>query len=279
MAVAEDHGLEVAEVARTRLADYHVHSRFSDGKDELRACVEHALQLGLPELGFSDHLTPAFLAQGGYGIDRDRLDDYVAAVTTVAQDYPELRVLLGGEADYLPAAADEILAVLADYPFDYVLCSVHFVDGFGFIERGSAAAPGWRDVDRVWRRYWETLVEAVQTGAFDVVAHLDLPKKWGYRPATDMDALEDAALAAVAAAGMAIEINTSGLDRHPVAEMYPAPSLLRRARLAGIPLTFGSDAHRAAEVGSQFEAAFEQARAAGFESTLRLSDGAAVPLA
>jgi histidinol-phosphatase (PHP family) len=278
MAGVEDHGLEVAEVAHIRLADYHVHSRFSDGKDELRACVERALQLGLPELGFSDHLTPAFFAEGGYGIDRNRLDDYVAAVTTVAQDYPELRVLLGGEADYLPEAADEILGTLADYPFDYVLCSVHFVDGFGFIEKRSATAAGWRDVDRIWRRYWETLVEAIQTGAFDVVAHLDLPKKWGYRPATDMSALEDAALAAVAAAGMAIEINTSGLDRHPAAEMYPAPSLLRRARLAGIPLTFGSDAHRAVEVGSQFEAAFDEARAAGYESTLRLSDGTAVPL-
>jgi histidinol-phosphatase (PHP family) len=278
MAGVEAHGLEVAEVARMRLADYHVHSRFSDGKDELCACVERALQLGLPELGFSDHLTPAFFAEGGYGIDRRRLDDYVAAVTTVAQAYPEVRVLLGGEADYLPEAAAEILAMLADYPFDYVLCSVHFVDGFGFIEQRSATAAGWRDVDRIWRGYWETLVEAVQTGAFDVVAHLDLPKKWGYRPATDMSALEDAALAAVAMAGMAIEINTSGL-RHPVAEPYPGPSLLRRARLAGVPLTFGSDAHRAAQVGSQFEAALDQALAAGYESTLRLSDGAAVPLA
>ncbi len=261
------------------IPDYHVHSRFSDGHDGLDACVERALQLGLPELGFADHLTPACLAKDGYyGIDQGRLDDYVEAVLAVAVAYPDLRVLLGIEADYLPEAADETRAMLAHYPFDYVLCSVHFVDGFGFIEPRNRDAAGWRDVDRVWRRYYETLIEAVQIGAFDVVAHLDLPKKWGFRPLGDMSALEDEALLAVSAAGMAIEINTSGLDRHPVAEMFPTPSLLERARAMGIAVTFGSDAHRATEVGSHLVEAVALARAAGYESLLRLSDGESVAL-
>ena len=136
----------------------------------------------------------------------------------------------------------------------------------------------WRDIDRVWRRYYETLIEATRTGAFDVVAHLDLPKKWGFRPAADLSELENEALAAIAAAGMAIEINTSGLDRYPVAEMFPSVSLLRRARALGISFTFGSDAHCAAEVGSHFEQALDSARAVGYESFLRLSDGNAVAL-
>ena len=68
----------------------------------------------------------------------------------------------------------------------------------------------------------------------------------------DLSALEDDALAAVAAAGLAIEIDTSRLDRHPAAEMYPAPDLLVRAHADGIALTLGSDAHHAAEVGAHF---------------------------
>ena len=133
-------------------------------------------------------------------------------------------------------------------------------------------------MDHVWRRYYETLTEAAQTGAFDVVAHLDLPKKWGLRPSADVSALERTALQAIAAAGMAIEINTSGLERHPVTEMYPAASLLRRARAEGIALTFGSDAHRAAEVGAHFAEARAWAQAAGYESWLRLSDREPVAL-
>ena len=260
-----------AQAAR-RLPDYHVHTRFSDGHDEPSAYAARAVRIGLPELGFSDHLRPSCLKEeGSYGMERSGLDDYVAAVRETAAAFPELRVLLGIETDYLPEAADEMAAALAAYPFDYVLCSVHFVDGFGFIERRNRTAAGWRDVDHVWRRYYETLIEAVRTGAFDVVAHLDLPKKWGYRPAADMTALEDDALRAIAAAGVAIEINTSGYDRHPAREMYPAAGLLERARRAGIEIVVSSDAHRVADLTSSFAEATALARRAGYDSSLRLS--------
>ena len=63
-----------------------------------------------------------------------------------------------------------------------------------------------------------------------------------------MTAAASAALRAVAAAGIALELNTAGL-RKPVGEAYPAPGLLAEARALGIPLTFGSDAHRPQEVG------------------------------
>ncbi len=262
-----------------RLPDYHVHTRFSDGHDEPRAYAARAVQLGLPELGFSDHLRPLCLRHGGsYGTEQGGLDDYVAAVRETAAAFPELRVLLGIEADYLPEAADEIVAALAAYPFDYVLCSVHFIDGVGFIERRNGKAALWRDVDQVWRRYYETLIEATRTNAFDVVAHLDLPKKWGYRPSADMADLEDDALQAIAAAGLAIEINTSGYDRHPAREMYPAPGLLERARRAGIQIIVSSDAHRVADLASSFAEATALARRAGYESSVRLSDRRLVAL-
>ncbi|MGD0998700.1 MAG: PHP domain-containing protein, partial [Thermoleophilia bacterium] len=83
------------------IPDYHVHSRFSDGDDELPACVERALQLGLPEIGFSDHLTPARYADDGCGPDPRRLDEYVEAARATAAAHPQLRVLAGIEADYL----------------------------------------------------------------------------------------------------------------------------------------------------------------------------------
>ena len=259
----------------TCFGDYHVHSRFSDGTDELDAYVERALELGLAELGFAEHLTPTALADDGCCRAR-RLEEYVIAVRTVAASYPEIRVLCGVEADFVPEFADETLAALAVYPFDYALCAVHFVDRFSIDEARFLDAAGWHDVDHVWRRYYETLTEAVQSGVFDAVAHLDLPKKWSFRPSRAVSHLEDSALSAIAAAGMAIEVNTSGLDRHPVAEIYPSPALLRRAGAVEIGLIFGSDAHCAAEVGSCFAEARDLALAAGHESHVRLSNWEAV---
>jgi histidinol-phosphatase (PHP family) len=90
--------------------------------------------------------------------------------------------------------------------------------------------------------------------------------------------LEDDVLAAAAAVGMAIEVNTAGLRRSEVGETYPSVGVLERACRLGIPVIFGSDAHEAADVGAGFAQAVTCARAAGYDSTLRLSDRALVRL-
>ena len=127
--------------------------------------------------------------------------------------------------------------------------------------------------------YYRLVQKAAASGLFDVAAHLDLPKKFGDLPVDAEVVAEaaDAALRAVRAAGMAIEINTSGW-RRPASEAYPAPDLLARAAELGIPLTFGSDAHRPSEVACDFARAVELARAAGYTQTLCLGDRTLVDL-
>ena len=263
---------------RLSIPDYHVHSTFSDGREDVDACCERAVSLGLAELGISEHLAPPCLAAiADYGLAHERLDEYIAAVRGAAARHPELRVLCGVEADFAPEGVTEMAELLAGHTVDYVLCSVHFTDGFQFNAVEHRGDPGWDDPGGVCRRYWELVREAAQSGLFDVLAHPDLPKRWGHRHCEDLTALEEEAIAALAAAGMALEINTSGL-RHPVAELFPAPSLLRRAREAGLPLTFGSDAHHAADIGAGFSEALVLARSAGYDSWLRLSDGRSVAL-
>lgn len=258
--------------------DYHIHTCLSDGEGEMACCVERAIELGLPEIGFSDHLVPPSYDHEGYGIGLDRLDDYVAAVLGVRRRYPEMAVLLGVEVDYIPSTEDEMAEALARHRFDYVLGSVHFVEGFGFDETRNREHDRWRQVDEIYRGYYQLVRRAAASRRFTVMSHFDLPKKFGYRPAEAVTAFEDEALQAMAAADVAIEINTSGLRSHPVREMYPSPDLLERARRLGIALTFGSDAHKPDEVGSHFGQAVALARQTGYESYLRLSDGCEVPL-
>ena len=88
---------------------------------------------------------------------------------------------------------------------------------------------------------------------------------------------QEAALRAIAAAGLALEVNTDG-RRWPGADEESSRRLLRRARELGVPLTLGSDAHKPGEVGAGFADAVGEARAAGYSTYLRLSDRAEVPL-
>ena len=95
---------------------------------------------------------------------------------------------------------DELRRRLARHPFDYVIGSVHFVDGFPLDSRAAdweALAPAARDDQ--WRLYWRRLRRLAESGVFDFAAHLDLPKKFGFRPQADLTAAADDALAAIVA--------------------------------------------------------------------------------
>lgn len=258
--------------------DYHVHTRFSDGEGEPAQCVERALGLGLPAIGISDHLTPAVLgAEGDWSIRHDCLDEYVGAVRDAAARYPGITVLLGVEADYVPGAEDELAGLLGAYPFDYVIGGLHYIDGFSFDDEATREDALWDDAASLYRRYYALVSRAAACGLFDVLAHLDYVMLWGRRTEADISAAEDEALAAMAAGGVAIEVNTTGtLD--PAGRMYPAPGLLERARRLGIPLVFGSDAHEVGQVGWQWDAAVALARRAGYRTSLELSSRTQRPL-
>lgn len=246
------------------LPDYHTHTRLcrhaSGTPAQYRAA---AARRGLPELAVTDH------APNPVGYDPENrmglaeFSDYQAMVRPL-QDGALPGVLLGIEADYHEGCEAYLPDWLRRQPFDVVLGSVHYIREWGFDNPDRRGDWERVDVPAVWRKYFLLVAQMAATGCFDVVGHLDLPKKFGHR-LRDAQLREFAApaLDALARAGMAVEINTSGL-RKPVAEMYPSPLLLGMARERGIALSFGSDAHRPAEVGADFDQALTLARAAGY---------------
>ena len=264
------------------IPDYHIHTSFcGHAEGDMRAYVEQALAAGVTEMGFADHLPLVLRWESGLSMTPDDVDDYVAGVQALAREYAaDLHIVLGVEADYFESAEADLAATLAMYPFEYVIGSIHFLsDGFGFDQGRHHDEYLRRGVDSVYLDYYRLVQKAAASGLFDVAAHLDLPKKFGDLPvdAEAVTAAAGTALRAVRAAGMALEINTSGW-RRPVGEAYPAPNLLVRAAELGIPLTFGSDAHRPTEVASDFGRAVELARSAGYTQTLRLGDRTLVDL-
>jgi histidinol-phosphatase (PHP family) len=116
--------------------------------------------------------------------------------------------------------------------------------------------------------YWAASERCVRSRLFDFIAHPDLVKIFGARPAGDLDRFYKPVVAALAECGGAFEINTAGL-RKPVREIYPALGFLKLAREAGVPLVINSDAHAPEQVGMDFDAARQLARDAGYTTSLR----------
>ena len=256
-----------------RYADYHTHTaRCGHALGSPAEYVEAARDGGLIGIGISDHMPLVGHPDPGVSMLPDDLTSYVAEVQELKRRYPGY-VLLGVEADYFPDRVDDIRAVLDSQPFDYVIGSIHYLDGWGFDNPEQVAGFAERDINDVYLKYLELLGDAAETGLYTVIGHLDLVKKFGHRPTRDLAVAFDRLLKRLAGSGVIVELNTAGL-RNVIGEIYPGPSIVRRAREVGIPITFGSDAHAPSDVGWGFEQAAAVARSAGYGAWVRLRESA-----
>jgi histidinol-phosphatase (PHP family) len=111
-------------------------------------------------------------------------------------------------------------------------------------------------------------MNAADTGLFDIMSHLDLVKKFGYRTGSDLSGLYEEVAGKLAKAGVAIEASSAGL-RVAAEEMYPHPDLLGACCQAGVPATIGSDSHKPEHVGYAFPQLVGALRDAGYTEYLR----------
>ncbi len=252
------------------LTSYHNHTRWSDGHPTLAGQIQAARACGLTELGISDHYV---LRPDGEEVEwtlpLDALGEYVLDVCSAARETRDLAVRLGVEADFFPETVEELRSRLEPYPWDFVIGSVHYVDLFPIDEDArfwNALSEEQRN--ETWRQYWMRICGLAESGVYDFVGHLDLPKKFGHRPTVELTAEEDQALDAIAAADMALEINTAGWSL-PAKEGYPSLSLLQRARQRDIPLLINADAHFWEFLTRDFDRARALAHEAGYTELVR----------
>jgi histidinol-phosphatase (PHP family) len=231
---------------------------------EARDYVEQAVRAGLREICFTDHQPLLRGRDPGLTMALEELPGYVAEVLSLREEYRgKIDVKLGLEADYFPDLVPETAALLAPHDWDLVLGSVHFQDGWGFDDPRKIGEWEGRDVNQVYRKYFEDLRAAALSGMFDVMAHPDLVKKFGHRATYVLQEEYARTAEAFARAHVALEVNTAGL-RKPVAEIYPHVELLRACARFGVPVTVGADAHDPVDVAKDFEAAAGLLRQCGY---------------
>ncbi|MBF0569361.1 MAG: histidinol-phosphatase HisJ family protein [Candidatus Omnitrophica bacterium] len=248
------------------ISDYHMHTPLCGHADgEPAAYAQHAVTMGLKEIGFSDHAPLFSHKDPSITMDESQLPLYHQMIEAVRKQFADqLTIRIGIEADFVPGYEDRTKTMLAAYPYDYVLGSVHFIAEWGFDDPIQLKTWSKKDVNRVYQQYYKLLQKTALSGLFDIMAHVDLVKKFDFHPTIDMAQEVRETAAAFKQAGVLIEINSSGL-RKPVKEIYPSLHDLKIYREAGVPITFGSDAHKPAEVGQDFDKSHQLALAAGYK--------------
>jgi histidinol-phosphatase (PHP family) len=247
--------------------DYHIHTRNTDdAQDTLDAMAQAAAARGIAEIAVTDHFVPGLR---GFCITPAQVEQHFRDAEAIKRRHG-VTVRVGIEADYLPGSVRELETMLAAFDFDMVLGAAHFVDGCGLADEGSARTFFSRhEPHTAYRLYFEHLTESIQSGLFDVMAHLDLVRKFGAAMAGNprFETYADhaqAAARALAQTGTGFEVNCRGFD-HSCGEQYPSAPFLDMIRQAGACIvTLGSDAHQAGAVGDYLDRGAAALRAAGF---------------
>ena len=251
-------------------SDYHMHTplcRHAVG--EPAEYAKRALEIGLTEIGFSDHSPMRRDNFDNWRMNFGQLDEYVEKVRLAQNLFPQLNIRLGLEVDFIPGHEEWIRELAARHPWDYFIGSVHYVsDSWAIDDPQKLSEWKHRDAAGVWQIYFERLTKAAESKLFEIIGHADLPKKFGHRPPPDAAQFYEAFLNAAKKSGCAIELNTAGL-RKECKEIYPSREILQVAFTKGVPITFGSDAHAPAEVGMNFAEAMQLAQAVGYRNTCR----------
>jgi histidinol-phosphatase (PHP family) len=245
--------------------DYHMHSNFSpDCVATMASMCESAIELGIPEIGFTEHydLHPDEPLR-----DRFRPIPWLAELNRCRAKYGErLTIRAGIELGEPHIFGEQTQAMLAAYPFDYALGSLHWVGNDSvFNPHFFRAYPE----AEAYRRFFEELEHMTRIGGFDILSHFDVPVRvahdvygGNYDPHQHEEAIR-AVLHNCIEQGIALDLNTAAL-RRKANVLTPAGAILGwYAEMGGERITLGSDAHRPPEIGKHLDTALRLAQQAG----------------
>ncbi|WP_277585111.1 histidinol phosphate phosphatase domain-containing protein [Psychrobacillus antarcticus] len=232
-----------------------------------------AKQLGLKEVGIVDHLyrfkeTKAYFEKNlildesdlgkmqRYWLDSVMTEDMNNFVDIIMRSKEKwhregIELKLGMEADYFVGSEAELTELLSEYPWDYVIGSVHFVDGWGFDNPQTANKFEDMDLKALYERFFTTVEKAIRSELFDFVAHLDNLKVFKFK-VDDTEFMMNwykRIADALVETGTATEVNAGLFYRYPVQEMCPGPAFVKVLVDRGVEFTVSSDSHFPDDLG------------------------------
>ena len=209
------------------------------------------------------YLLPEIAHVWQYSMKKEEFPLYLEEVQRLKEKYrDQIVVRVASEVDFYASCFSEYKTAVRPYldKMDYILGSIHVVgpwentDAFGVDDDIGVEKCRQFGADKVYLEYYKGLEALVATGFYNILGHLDLPKKFGVLPETP-DLVHEKVLTLldlIAKSDMSVEINMAGLLK-PVKEQYPSGKIIEEMIARKISINLGSDSHKPHNVGYQFE--------------------------
>lgn len=249
-------------------ADVHMHTCFShDSKSSPEEMIKGCIVKGLETVCFTDHYDKDYVEWGIESVFD--VKEYFAALLPLKEKYEQkIKIRIGVELGLQPHLGEIFEQLTKEYPFDFVIGSVHSVNhgqdpAFGAIFEG-------RTDEEVYRMIFQEMLQDIKkVPSFDVLGHIDYMTRYGkegiekysyQKYAEEIDEI----LKEIITQGKGIELNMAGL-KYQLPFAHPHPDILKRYReLGGEIITVGSDAHQPEHIAYAFQKADEILKGCGF---------------
>ena len=247
------------------LAEYHHHTDNSfDSQAQMKEVCQQAIKKGINEICFTEHFSvnPKVPTYGHMDFKR-----YFSQIEECRELFgSQLIIRAGIELCEPHLMKEKYRSTLTNLDIDFVMGSVHNIK-----EEKLRMFMINKTSQEIYQKYFEEVYEMVTHADIDVIAHLDLIKRYAVESVGNYDfnnyklIIEKILLKAIER-DIGIEINTSSLPNVLLQETLPSLDVLQLYHsLGGEILTIGSDSHKSETVGSNQKKAIEIAKYVGFQ--------------
>lgn len=248
-------------------ADFHTHCNFSTDSDaKPEDMIQSAIKKGLHHLCLTDHMDLGYPGS----TEEEPLfsfcpEHYFQALVPLQEKYVDsshsFHLSIGVELGLRPNRPDlkqQAEQLLSDYPFDFVLGSLHLID-----DADPYYPEFWNTVfspSAILRTYFDRMLTALhEFDHFDSLGHIDyliryIPAAMGAKDYSYSEFKEvmDEILKILIKKDKALEINTAGLIKG-LSCFHPKTEVVKRyLELGGELLTIGSDGHSPDKIATEF---------------------------
>ena len=244
------------------MIDYHLHVIAHGDRpmtvENILEYLEVAKARGLKQMGITEH-------------DRYLEDIDLSAFQEAREEYQEVELRLGIEIDFVPGAEERMERDANALPYDYVIGSVHRVQG------EEVDHPDHREIYEklepyeLYERYYANVREAALSGRFEILGHPDLIKIFRTYPDQDITPMLEETADAVAESGVVVDVNAAGL-RKPIGEVYPSRQLLAMLHRRGVPIILSSDAHAPDQVALGYDKSLKLVHEVGYREVVTFKE-------
>lgn len=252
------------------MRDVHVH--FLHGNsigytiDFFEGFIKAAQNAGLDEIYLLEH-THQFIefekvyepikAYNDYQCNwiRKRMDssikEYIRFIKMIKDVKYPVKVKFGLEVCYIPETADILSGILGEYDFDFLTGSVHWIDGWGFDHMGQKELWKNKNINEIYKRYYNIMFQLCESSLFTGLAHPDSIKCFGYIPDIDLTDYYNELAVLLNKNGMYTE-NSGGLRLNYCSDLELGlnPQLLSILKKNNVKIETASDAHKQSDVGA-----------------------------